>query len=408
MRKILTSAAFLFASTTLAITPHQNAILNTGCANDISGGKTGLQNDQGQFGYLLPPGYLYTSGNQIVDSNGNPVRLACVGYFQFTNYVQDVAGMVADGFNCARLQWRDATLSADFTDIDATVAAAKTYGLKIILDHHLDEAGSSCDNYSQQVNGLWIDSGTGTNGTDGCVTGTVTAAAFQNDWLTVASRYANNPTVIGFDLDNEPLAYSGMSVWGGIHKMYQDVGNAILAVNPNVLIIAEGPSNYGGCFSGSTGRRGGLGTCPEGDLTMVASQPVILNIPGKLVYSVHLYPNEISDYTPDSGADAIVRMNAAWGYIVEQNLAPVWIGEMGSSMTTNPDDTNWANTLTSYVNGTAASGPRFAGEQQGIGTDWWAWGDLTDEVPQGTLSGTTPRPEQQVVTKQLMYIPDCH
>jgi endoglucanase len=360
-------------------------------AADISGGYAGLG------GYLLPDGYLKTAGNQITSLDGKPVRLACVGYFQFVNILQDVAGMVADGFNCARLEWRNATSQSDL------VAEAGPKGLKIILDHHEDERGTPCDGWSQQKNGLWLDSGPGTDGTNGCgITGTVSAAVFQNDWVTVAQRYANNPTVIGFDLDNEPVVSINNITWGGgsavdIHKMFQDVGNAILAVNPGALIIAEGPINYGGCYIGA-------GVCPEGDLTMVQSLPVVLNVPNKVVYSVHEYPQEIGSINPDSGSAAVSRMNNVWGYLVSQNIAPVWIGEMGANMQ-SADAIAWAATMVSYFNGRAQGGPMFSGSEQPISTDWWGWGDLTGEVPDGTLSGSTPRHEVQAITKQLMFSP---
>ena len=52
-------------------------------------------------GALLPSGYLTTSGSQIVDLSGHPVRLACAGHFEVvTTIAQDLKGMKADGFNC--------------------------------------------------------------------------------------------------------------------------------------------------------------------------------------------------------------------------------------------------------------------------------------------------------------------
>jgi endoglucanase len=372
--------------------------------DDITGGKTGLNS------YLLPSGYLHTVGNQITDTSGNPVRLACISYYDFVNISQDVAGMKVDGFNCIRIPYHNATLSADLATIDQIVAAAAVNGLKVIIDHHGDEGynGSSCD--SQQANGLWIDSGPGTNNTNGCgVTGTVTAQVFQNNWVSIASHYNGNSTVIGFDLDNEPLAYSGQSVWGGggptdIRQMYETVGNAILAVNPGVLIIAEGPQNYSHCFNGT-------GTCPEGDLSMVGTLPVTLNVPMRVVYSVHEYPDKVSGITPDSGSAAITRMNNAWGNIVTKNTAPVWIGEMGviSPLSSNPEESTWAATIIPYLNGKdgAQGGPTFSGSQLPIGTDWWTWGNSSTGVTSGlgVLTGTTPTPAVQVLTEQLMFAP---
>jgi hypothetical protein len=57
-------------------------------------------------GSLLPPGYLTTSGSQIVDGGGHPVRLACTGYFEMvTTISKDLTGMVADSFNCLPFPW---------------------------------------------------------------------------------------------------------------------------------------------------------------------------------------------------------------------------------------------------------------------------------------------------------------
>jgi hypothetical protein len=166
------------------------------------------------------------------------------------------------------------------------------------------------------------------------------------------------------------------------------VGSALEAADPGVLIICEGPQNYNGTFTNAPGA-----TSPEGDLTMVPSKPVTITVHGhkvtnKVVYSVHEYPNEIAGIGQDSGPAAIARYNAVWGQVVKDNIAPVWIGEAGSSMITNPDDKDWADTLTGYINGKdgAQGGPTFRYPQQPIGATWWAWGYLPGELPDGTLN----------------------
>nr|WP_245864228.1 cellulase family glycosylhydrolase [Paenibacillus donghaensis] len=59
----------------------------------------------------------------------------------------------------------------------------------------------------------------------------------------LAQRYADNPTVIGADLHNEP---HGTASWGtgnlatDWRLASERAGNAILAVNPNWLILVEG------------------------------------------------------------------------------------------------------------------------------------------------------------------------
>ena len=159
---------------------------------------------------LLPGGYISTDGSQIVDANGHDVRIASIGWNEnFTDIPGSVAQMAADGFNTIRVSWVDATLSADLPRIEQIVAAAAANGIKVILDHHTDEAGTAADGYgAQQVNGLWFDSGPGTDGTNGAgVPDTVTAAQFQADWATVAQAFAGNSSAL---TTNDPPSLTGI------------------------------------------------------------------------------------------------------------------------------------------------------------------------------------------------------
>jgi aryl-phospho-beta-D-glucosidase BglC (GH1 family) len=268
--------------------------------------------------------------------------------------------------------------------VDKIVAYAKVVGLKVILDHHSNEGMYYA---AQQGNGLWFDLGPGTNGMDtqdmaGDV-GTVTAEQFQEDWVTVAKRYADNDAVIGFDLDNEPHeldfgARNGEN-WGkggpcDIWAMFTNVGNAIQTVNPGALIICQGPALIRDTKSP---------LCWMMDLSGVKTKPVVLHIPHKVVYSVHEYPN--LPLANDSGSAYIRRLNTNWGWLIKQNIAPVWIGEMGEAMDiahygeSIARQRAWGNTLLPYMNGTAPGGPRFSGNQQPISGDWWAWGACLDK-----------------------------
>jgi endoglucanase len=323
-------------------------------------------------GTLLPPGYLSTQGNQTVDTTGNPVRIAAIGWNEIGasplgGIQADVDAMRAAGFNAIRIPWYDATLSVNLAQIDQVVAAASNDGMKVILDHHGDEAPTASNGYgSQQANGLPfdLDLGPGTDGTDGMGdAGTVTEAQFVQDWKTIAQHYAGNSTVIGFDLDNGPLAYSGQSTWGDggatdLQTIYKQAGNAIQSVDPGALIIAEGPQNYNQNFVGTA-------PAPYGDLSLVGQHPVTLSIANEVVYSVHDYPGTEAGYSPDSGPAAVANMNADLGYLESQNIAPVWIGEMGSSMISAGSQA-WASTLVAYLNGQdgALGGPTFSGNQQ--------------------------------------------
>ena len=57
--------------------------------------------------------------------------------------------------------------------------------------------------------------------------------------------------------------------------MYIRVGNAIQAIHPDPLIIAEGPMNWVESYAGA-------GPAPEGDLTLVRTHPVVLTMRNKV------------------------------------------------------------------------------------------------------------------------------
>ncbi len=353
---------------------------------------------------LLPDGPLSTQGNQIISSTHQPVRILSVG--AFTDVSGKVASIAAAGFNTIRMEWNNRQLRYQLAGLDRLVGAARRVGLKIILDDHFNE-GLAAPCFAQQANGLWYDQGGASDDTDGCHTrGNVTDARFVADWQTVARHFKGNDTVIGYDLWNEPLAYSAaMSSWQAgssnpdhnIRYMYERVGNAILAIDPAKLIICEGPQRQRAFADPSV-------PAPWGDLSLAERDPVRLSAPDKVVYSIHDYPTEIGGFSPDSGPLKVSYMNRVWGYLVSKDIAPVWIGEMGANMT-SANDFAWAHTLTDYANGRTADpdAPRFKPGQQGIGIDWWAAGYFphSGDQPSGIFNvlGVVNRAQQIVYDK---------
>jgi aryl-phospho-beta-D-glucosidase BglC (GH1 family) len=365
---------------------------------------------------LLPAGFLSVRGSQFVAADGQPVRIASVGISglnvvggrlnlepRFHGDEENAAAMKAMGFNCARVDWIDKTLEdeAAMSQLDRFVAACAKTGLKVIFDNHNNEATrDDWENAAQQKNGLWFDTGPGTDGTDGTgKKGTISAAIFQEDWVKFAKHWAGNTTVIGFDLRNEPCAHTSTpALWGGggptdIRAMYESVGNAILAVNPDALIICEAIIDY---------RHGAY----EGDLSVVRALPVKLNHPAKLVYSVHEYPKEIGGYRgPEDGPAYIERMNKMWGWLVAENIAPVWIGEMGASMSSAASK-KWGATLLDYMNGKSAGGLTLPENAPGVSGDWWEWGCATGQNPDGCVGEDGQmRPEQRVFIEEMQFRP---
>ena len=330
-------------------------------------------------------GYWHTSGNQIIDSDGNPVRIAGVNWYGFETpdeiahglWVQDYHTIINDiaalGYNTIRIPFSNqmvedpivpqnlafnnnsGPINTDLKglnalqDLQKIVAAAGQAGLKVILDDHRSEAGESAEQ-----DGLWY-------------TSTYTSQDWVNDWVTLAKMFAGDPTVIGFDLRNEPHTptgdtYSQGATWGtgdpdtDVRLAYEQAGDAILQVDPDALIFCEGISEYP-----DPSASGGYGTTWwGGDLQGVAQYPVVLSSPGHVVYSAHDYGPDLyqqtwfnSSTTPAS-LDAV--WNKFWGYIYTQDIAPVWVGEFGTDNTASDIESStpgsqgqWFESLVSYL-----------------------------------------------------------
>lgn len=298
-------------------------------------------------------GYLRTDGAKLVDSEGRQVRLAGVNWFglETENFApfglanRPLAAFLdqieALGFNVIRLPYcnqlfdsgsrpmiggtsnRELEGSSGLELLDAIIEGAGQRGLKIILDRHRPDSTAQSElwytsRYSEQ---RWID-----------------------DWKMLAMRYASDPTVIAADLHNEPR---GMATWGD-GNMATDwkaaaerAGNAILAVNPNWLIIVEGIEKVGSDYYWW-----------GGNLKGVEQHPVVLSIPNRVVYSTHDYPSSLYPQAWFSGdgypANLASVWSSYWGYIAERNIAPVFVGEFGTKLQTESDK-QWLGALTSYI-----------------------------------------------------------
>jgi endoglucanase len=207
--------------------------------------------------------------------------------------------------------------------LDKLVAGAKSRGLRIILDRHRPDANGQSP--------LWY-------------TDHVSEQQWISDWTALATHFANEPTVIGADLHNEPHA---QATWGDGNMQTdwklaaQRCGNAILGVNPNWLIIVEGievvSNNY--YWWG-------------GNLRSAGMSQVQLDVPNRVVYSPHDYPPSVYNQSwfldPSFPSNLPGLWDQTWGYLAEQNIAPVWIGEFGSRYQT-PQDQKWMNGMVSYI-----------------------------------------------------------
>jgi endoglucanase len=241
--------------------------------------------------------------------------------------------------------------------LDKVVDYAGSKGMRIFLDRHRPtSAGQTA---------LWY-------------TADVPESTWIADMQLLANRYKGNPTVVGIDLHNEPHSAGTApnatgSCWGcGTTALdwrlaAERGGNAVLSANPNLLVIVEGVS----CTSGADNNV--WDNIPDepcgwwgGNLSKAGQYPVRLNTPNKLVYSAHEYGLSVYHQTwfddPAFPNNLPAIWDSMWGYLQHQNVAPVLVGEFGSTLA-DPKDAVWLTKLMQYM-GTGTSGMSFT---------YWSW-----------------------------------
>lgn len=352
--------------------------------------------------------YLHTQGAKIVDSSGTVVRLTGLNWFGFETSSYSPHGLnvrslgsVLDqvkslGYNCLRIPYCSQMFDAGSTPngisfslnpdlqgltglqvLDKLVAGAKARGLKIILDRHRPDSGAQ--------SALWY-------------TSAYSEQRWISDWTMLATRYQGNDTVIGCDLHNEP---HDPATWGSGNTSTdwrlaaERCGNAIQAVNPHLLIIVEGIQSVGGDYYWW-----------GGNLEAAGGAPVQLNVANQLVYSTHDYPSSV--YGQSWFYDASYPNNLPsvwskhWGYLAQNNIAPVYIGEFGTFDQTASDD-QWFHGMASYISTNSLSFTFWclnpdSGDTGGIlQNDWLSVNQNKQSVLQPLLasligSGSTPPP----------------
>lgn len=304
-----------------------------------------------------PPTFpLRTSGRWIADQQGVRVKLVCVNWAGaevkdgivgglHVRRASSIALTFRDmGFNCVRFPWSVWMVQTDPVSpqrhllaanpelhgkstleiLDAVIDACALAQLLVLLDNHVSDGSWCCSDVDD--NGLWYNSRWKTS-----------------DWMQahmkLASRYARQPWVIGSELRNEVRASAkGTPRWGGggpndWHATATQAGDAILTVNPNLLIIVGGLS-YGK------------------DLTGVFRLPVRLKHADKLVYSAHSYSWSYPGL-PDTYKALHDQLGKDWGFIVEENqpyTAPVWVSEFGTFSDCHKDScANWWPDFLQYL-----------------------------------------------------------
>lgn len=364
-------------------------------------------------------GYWHTAGARIVDDRGATVRIQGINWYGFETVrkvpggltVQDYRSILdtihRSGFNTVRIPLSNDMVehpvvpqAISFTSshgaineplrglnslqiLDRIVEHAGNIGLKVILDNHRSEAGDSA-----QGSGLWY-------------TADYPESSWIADWQMLARRYAGNSTVVGVDLRNEPHnANSGGACWSGCgpardwRQAAERGGNAVLGINPSLIVFVEGTDAVDNDFYWW-----------GGNLQGVRHAPVRLAVSNQLVYSAHDYgPNEYHQnwFNGATAASLEAVWNRHWGFISREGIAPVWVGEFGTSNssrditgTRDPgSQAQWFQELVGYL-----------GKNPAIG--WTSWA-LNGEDANGLLDSgyaAPSNPSKLVALNNLMQTP---
>ena len=316
---------------------------------------------------------FYTAGRDILDESGDVLQLRSVAWFggeaenfvpnllwpTATNYKSIIDNIASWGFNCIRFPFSgtsadpalmpnsgaiDYVQNPELTGLtvlevyDELFNYAATKGLHILLDFHHRTAYSGLDGKP----------------TDGGFTQASLIAA----WGVMATRYKDFPNVVGADIYNEPWTLT----WDAWASLCEDVGNAILAIAPRFLIVVQGVFTH-------NGHNWWYG----GQLEGVATRPVVLSTPNKVVYSPHEYGQSVGGTqtwlqydgggAPSGWPNNLYPLQEQnWAYIWKENIAPILIGEFGgwfgydnNGNLTKPHyvyERQWLTTMQNWILGT--------------------------------------------------------
>ncbi|KAI0818027.1 endoglucanase E1 [Xylaria sp. FL0064] len=306
--------------------------------------------------YNMP---LRTKGRDIVDTTGRRFKLASVNWYGGSDELFIPGGLDIQhrsviaasvrrlGFNSVRLPYSDEmvmtnphihnrhlTANPDLfgqraLDIFAAVVEALTdAGIAVIVNNHITTATWCCG--GDPCDAGWANDHLGP---------LCRILQSEEDWIqhweTVMERFVDNPYVIGADLRNEVRGVWGTMPWSRWATAAEKCGNRLLRMNKDWLIIVEGTE------SGN-------------DLSGARTRPVVLDVPDRVVYSAHVYAwsgwgSSGGRFAKRSYASFIQAMRKNWAYLVEGDVAPVWVGEFGAPRHPGEGDANYWSNLLRYL-----------------------------------------------------------
>ena len=202
--------------------------------------------------WLNPEGYMFgfekTNCEWMIDlmlkQMVGPDKAAAFWRAFKDNYVtrDDVRFIASAGANTIRLPFNYklftdedymglAAAQDGFARIDSVVGWCRDYGLYLILDMHDCPGGQTGDNIDNGYGYPWLFE------SEAC------QELFVRVWRAIASRYKDEPVILGYELMNEPVAHyfdNKDELCSRIEPLYKRAVKAIREVDPNHVILLGG------------------------------------------------------------------------------------------------------------------------------------------------------------------------
>lgn len=287
--------------------------------------------------YQLP---LRTKGRNIVDGRDRRFKLASINWYGASDERFVVGGLDVQhrdviaqtvkklGFNSVRLPYADElvvsnpvidkkwlTANPDLMGLralDILEAVTNTLtdaGIVVIMNNHITSAVWCCG--ADPCDAGWANDHLGPI----CRVKQTEEQWIQN-WETVMAPHVNNSLVVGADLRNEVRGLWGTMPWARWASAAEKCGNRLLKMNPDWLIIVGGTES-------------------SNDVSGARKRPVRLDVDQRLVYSAHIYGwsgwgSSEGRFIKRPYESFAATMRHNWGYLLEDDIAPVWVGEFGA------------------------------------------------------------------------------
>ncbi|MCR5708657.1 MAG: cellulase family glycosylhydrolase [Ruminococcus sp.] len=269
------------------------------------------------------------------------------------------------------------TLKNSYEIFKVIIQKCKKYGVKALIDVHSPASHNSGHNYN-----LWYYEPTAED-CGGMATGHFSEKQITwDDWKDsitwLAEQYANDDTILAYDLKNEPhgkRGYNGTTCPSNMAKWddstdknnwkysSEECAKSILKVNPHALILIEGIEQSpmlgknitwddADKFQPAAGEERWYGAWWGGNLRGVKDLPVLPDS-DQIVYSPHDYGPSVyaqSWFDKDFSEQTLLDdyWYDTWAYINDKDIAPLLIGEWGGHMDKGPNQ-KWMELLRDYM-----------------------------------------------------------